>query len=98
MLLPIKYCNVGQYHLVLFLPLFSFLLLFQEIGTNTVPELPVEQMVEFSVTLTDQEYRVELNDPNSPQYQQLATKFQIQVRRLSECENVGFVSWLRFLL
>jgi len=49
-----------------------------------VPELPAEQMVEFSVTLTDQEYTAELSDPNSPQYRQLAAKFQLQVRRLSE--------------
>uniref|UniRef100_A0A8D0HPL0 Interphotoreceptor matrix proteoglycan 1 n=1 Tax=Sphenodon punctatus TaxID=8508 RepID=A0A8D0HPL0_SPHPU len=50
--------------------------------TNTVPELPVEQMVEFSVTLTNQEYTEELSDPSSPQYQELAAKFQLQVRRL----------------
>lgn len=70
-------------------------LLFQELGTNTVPELPVEQMVEFSVTLTDQEYTDELSDPNSPQYRQLAAKFQLQV---SEHQNVGFVPWLTFIL
>ncbi|NXW50383.1 IMPG1 protein, partial [Nyctiprogne leucopyga] len=56
----------------------------KEIGTNTVPELPVEQMVEFSVTLTDQEYRAELNDPNSPQYQQLSAKFQLQMQKIFE--------------
>ncbi|NWT42442.1 IMPG1 protein, partial [Chroicocephalus maculipennis] len=56
----------------------------KELGTNTVPELPVEQMVEFSVTLTDQEYTPELNDPNSPQYRQLAAKFQLQMQKIFE--------------
>ncbi|XP_063247825.1 interphotoreceptor matrix proteoglycan 1 [Prinia subflava] len=56
----------------------------KELGTNAVPELPVEQMVEFSVTLTDQEYTAELSDPNSPEYQQLATKFQLQMRKIFE--------------
>ncbi|NXS66898.1 IMPG1 protein, partial [Pandion haliaetus] len=56
----------------------------KELGTNTVPELPMEQMVEFSVTLTDQEYTAELNDPNSPQYQQLAAKFQLQMQKIFE--------------
>uniref|UniRef100_A0A8C4W0B5 Interphotoreceptor matrix proteoglycan 1 n=1 Tax=Gopherus evgoodei TaxID=1825980 RepID=A0A8C4W0B5_9SAUR len=52
--------------------------------TNTVPELPVEQMVEFSVTLINQEYTTELNDPNSPQYQELAGKFQHQMQKIFE--------------
>ncbi|KFP83177.1 Interphotoreceptor matrix proteoglycan 1, partial [Apaloderma vittatum] len=56
----------------------------KELGTNTVPELPKEQMVEFSVTLTDQEYTPELDDPNSPQYQQLAAKFQLQMQKIFE--------------
>ncbi|NXW37724.1 IMPG1 protein, partial [Phaetusa simplex] len=56
----------------------------KELGTNTVPELPVEQMVEFSVTLTDQEYTAELNDPNSPEYRQLAAKFQLQMQKIFE--------------
>ncbi|XP_010211479.1 PREDICTED: interphotoreceptor matrix proteoglycan 1, partial [Tinamus guttatus] len=56
----------------------------KELGTNTVPELPVEQMVEFSVTLTDQEYTPELNDPESPQYRQLAAKFQLQMQKIFE--------------
>ncbi|XP_069707455.1 interphotoreceptor matrix proteoglycan 1 isoform X2 [Phaenicophaeus curvirostris] len=56
----------------------------RELGTNTVPELPVEQMVEFSVTLTDQEYTAELSDPNSPQYRQLAAKFQLQMQKIFE--------------
>ncbi|NWU97476.1 IMPG1 protein, partial [Upupa epops] len=56
----------------------------KELGTNTVPEMPVEQMVEFSVTLTDQEYTPELSDPNSLQYQQLAAKFQLQMQKIFE--------------
>ncbi|KAF1512855.1 Interphotoreceptor matrix proteoglycan 1, partial [Eudyptes sclateri] len=56
----------------------------KELGTNTVPELPVEQMVEFSVTLTDQEYTAELSDPNSPQYRQLAARFQLQMQKIFE--------------
>ncbi|NWT78242.1 IMPG1 protein, partial [Lanius ludovicianus] len=56
----------------------------KELGTNAVPELPVEQMVEFSVTLTDQEYTPELSDPNSPEYQQLAAKFQLQMKKIFE--------------
>ncbi|NWX90115.1 IMPG1 protein, partial [Nothoprocta pentlandii] len=56
----------------------------KELGTNAVPELPVEQMVEFSVTLTDQEYTPELSDPESPQYRQLAAKFQLQMQKIFE--------------
>ncbi|NXE87471.1 IMPG1 protein, partial [Menura novaehollandiae] len=56
----------------------------KDLGTNAVPELPVEQMVEFSVTLTDQEYTAELNDPNSSEYQQLAAKFQLQMKKIFE--------------
>ncbi|KFQ28102.1 Interphotoreceptor matrix proteoglycan 1, partial [Merops nubicus] len=56
----------------------------KELATNTVPELPVEQMVEFSVTLTDQEYTPELSDPTSPQYLQLAAKFQLQMQKIFE--------------
>ncbi|XP_053237292.1 interphotoreceptor matrix proteoglycan 1 isoform X4 [Podarcis raffonei] len=51
---------------------------------NIVPERPVEQMVEFSVTLTDQEYTPELSDPTSPQYQKLAEKFQLQMQKIFE--------------
>ncbi|KAF7247083.1 Interphotoreceptor matrix proteoglycan 1, partial [Varanus komodoensis] len=51
---------------------------------NIVSEVPVEQMVEFSVTLTDQEYTPELSDPTSPQYQKLAAKFQLQMQKIFE--------------
>uniref|UniRef100_A0ACB8GDG4 Interphotoreceptor matrix proteoglycan 1 n=1 Tax=Sphaerodactylus townsendi TaxID=933632 RepID=A0ACB8GDG4_9SAUR len=48
---------------------------------NRVSEVPGEQMVEFSVTLTNQEYTPELSDPTSPQYQKLAAKFQLQAQQ-----------------
>ncbi|XP_072855617.1 interphotoreceptor matrix proteoglycan 1 isoform X3 [Pogona vitticeps] len=51
---------------------------------NIVSERPVEQMVEFSVTLTNQEYTPELSDPTSPQYQKLAAKFQLQMQKIFE--------------
>ncbi|XP_040285976.1 interphotoreceptor matrix proteoglycan 1 [Bufo bufo] len=46
--------------------------------TNLVPEQPKQQIVEFTVTLNNQEFTTELSDPNSPQYQELATNFQLQ--------------------
>ncbi|XP_025044919.2 interphotoreceptor matrix proteoglycan 1 [Pelodiscus sinensis] len=52
--------------------------------TNTVPELPGEQMVEFSVTLINHEYTPELSDPNSPQFQELAAKIQHQMQKIFE--------------
>ncbi|XP_048351595.1 interphotoreceptor matrix proteoglycan 1 isoform X3 [Sphaerodactylus townsendi] len=51
---------------------------------NRVSEVPGEQMVEFSVTLTNQEYTPELSDPTSPQYQKLAAKFQLQMQKIFE--------------
>ncbi|XP_062837643.1 interphotoreceptor matrix proteoglycan 1 isoform X4 [Anolis carolinensis] len=51
---------------------------------NIVSERPVEQMVEFSVTLTNQEYTPELSDPTTPQYQKLAAKFQLQMQKIFE--------------
>uniref|UniRef100_A0A8D2LZL5 Interphotoreceptor matrix proteoglycan 1 n=1 Tax=Varanus komodoensis TaxID=61221 RepID=A0A8D2LZL5_VARKO len=64
-------------------PLLSFQELKPEVP-NIVSEVPVEQMVEFSVTLTDQEYTPELSDPTSPQYQKLAAKFQLQMQKIFE--------------
>ncbi|XP_062981868.1 interphotoreceptor matrix proteoglycan 1 [Elgaria multicarinata webbii] len=51
---------------------------------NIVSEFPVEQMVEFSVTLTNQEYTPELSDPSTAQYQKLAAKFQLQMQKIFE--------------
>ncbi|MGH0138815.1 UNVERIFIED_CONTAM: hypothetical protein FKN15_011836 [Acipenser sinensis] len=46
--------------------------------TNAVHEEPVEQVVEFSITLTDQDYSELLSNPSTPQYQDLARSFQDQ--------------------
>ncbi|MGH0183580.1 UNVERIFIED_CONTAM: hypothetical protein FKN15_021572 [Acipenser sinensis] len=46
--------------------------------TNAVPEEAVEQVVEFSITLTDQDYSEILSNPSTPQYQDLARSFQDQ--------------------
>lgn len=70
---------------MLVLDLCLFLLVFHEIKPevpNILSEVPGEQMVEFSVTLTNQEYTPELSDPTSPQYQKLAAKIQLQVREV----------------
>ncbi|XP_060092257.1 interphotoreceptor matrix proteoglycan 1 [Heteronotia binoei] len=56
----------------------------KEIKPNIVSEVPGEQMVEFSVTLTNQEYTPELGDPTSLQYQKLAAKFQLQMQKIFE--------------
>lgn len=46
---------------------------------NVVPESPVEQIVEFSIDLVDPGYRELLDDPDSPQYIDLAHHLQDQV-------------------
>ncbi|KAM6459256.1 interphotoreceptor matrix proteoglycan 1 [Liasis olivaceus] len=51
---------------------------------NAISKLPVEQTVEFSVTLNNQEYTPELNNPASPQYQKLAAKYQLQMQKIFE--------------
>ncbi|XP_069462385.1 interphotoreceptor matrix proteoglycan 1 isoform X1 [Ambystoma mexicanum] len=52
--------------------------------TNTVPEQPTEQIVEFTVTLTNQRYTEELSDPSSVPYQELAASFQLQMQKVFE--------------
>ncbi|XP_069091744.1 interphotoreceptor matrix proteoglycan 1 isoform X1 [Pleurodeles waltl] len=52
--------------------------------TNTVPEQPTEQMVEFTVTLTKQKFTPELNDPSSVPYQELAADFQLKMQKVFE--------------
>lgn len=47
---------------------------------NVVPESPQEQTVEFSIDLVDPGYRELLDDPDSPQYIDLAHHLQEQVR------------------
>uniref|UniRef100_A0A8C7E3E8 Interphotoreceptor matrix proteoglycan 1 n=1 Tax=Naja naja TaxID=35670 RepID=A0A8C7E3E8_NAJNA len=55
---------------------------------NIISKLPVEQTVEFSVTLSNQEYTPDLNNPGSPLYQKLAAKYQLQVKH-SLIQGVG---------
>uniref|UniRef100_A0A8C6XZW1 Interphotoreceptor matrix proteoglycan 1 n=1 Tax=Naja naja TaxID=35670 RepID=A0A8C6XZW1_NAJNA len=54
-----------------------------KIFPNIISKLPVEQTVEFSVTLSNQEYTPDLNNPGSPLYQKLAAKYQLQVKTSS---------------
>ncbi|XP_077145971.1 interphotoreceptor matrix proteoglycan 1 [Ranitomeya variabilis] len=52
--------------------------------TNIVPEQQKQQIVEFTVTLNNQEFTNELSDPNSPQYQELATNFLLKMQKVFE--------------
>ncbi|XP_068137615.1 interphotoreceptor matrix proteoglycan 1 isoform X2 [Hyperolius riggenbachi] len=52
--------------------------------TNLVPEQPKQQTVEFTVTLNNQQFTAELSDPNSPEYQELASNFQLQMQKVFE--------------
>lgn len=52
---------------------------------NVVPESPVEQIVEFSIDLVDPGYRELLDDPDSPQYIDLAHHLQDQVGLPASC-------------
>ncbi len=52
---------------------------------NVVPESPLEQIVEFSIDLVDPGYRELLDDPDSPQYVDLAHHLQDQVGLFSSC-------------
>ncbi|KAI3363905.1 hypothetical protein L3Q82_001504 [Scortum barcoo] len=49
---------------------------------NVVPESPVEQVVEFSIDLVDPGYRELLDDPDSPQYTDLAHHLQDQMQHV----------------
>ncbi|KAJ4928669.1 hypothetical protein JOQ06_004295 [Pogonophryne albipinna] len=49
---------------------------------NLVPEGPVEQMLEFSIDLVDPGYRELLDDPDSPQYIDLAHHLQDQMQHV----------------
>lgn len=53
--------------------------LLQDSLPNVVPESPLEQIVEFSIDLVDPGYRELLDDPDSPQYIDLAHHLQDQV-------------------
>ncbi|XP_069582778.1 interphotoreceptor matrix proteoglycan 1 [Ranitomeya imitator] len=52
--------------------------------TNIAPEQQKQQIVEFTVTLNNQEFTNELSDPNSPQYQELATTFLLKMQKVFE--------------
>ncbi|KAM7395829.1 hypothetical protein PAMA_007218 [Pampus argenteus] len=58
---------------------------------NVVPESPVEQIVEFSIDLVDPGYRELLDDPDSPQYIDLAHHLQDQMQHVFD-ELPGFKS------
>uniref|UniRef100_A0A3Q2V0X5 Interphotoreceptor matrix proteoglycan 1 n=1 Tax=Haplochromis burtoni TaxID=8153 RepID=A0A3Q2V0X5_HAPBU len=49
---------------------------------NVVPDSPVEQIVEFSIDLVDPGYRELLDDPDSPQYIDLAQHLQDQMQHV----------------
>lgn len=51
---------------------------------NVVPESPQEQTVDFSIDLVDLGYRELLDDPDSPQYVDLAHHLQEQVSASTE--------------
>lgn len=53
-----------------------------------LPESPLEQMVEFSIDLVDPGYRELLDDPDSPQYIDLAHHLQDQVGLLPDSSFV----------
>ncbi|KAL4649022.1 interphotoreceptor matrix proteoglycan 1 [Arapaima gigas] len=49
---------------------------------NLVPEQPVEQVVEFSITLTRPGYSDLLNDPDEPQYQDFTRNLLAQMQKI----------------
>ncbi|XP_036398096.1 interphotoreceptor matrix proteoglycan 1 [Megalops cyprinoides] len=51
---------------------------------NVVPEVMVEQVVEFSITIADPSYRADLSDPNSTEYQELTRRLHDQMVRVFE--------------
>uniref|UniRef100_H2MSA2 Interphotoreceptor matrix proteoglycan 1 n=1 Tax=Oryzias latipes TaxID=8090 RepID=H2MSA2_ORYLA len=54
---------------------------------NVVPESPPEHIVEFSIDLVDPGYRELLDDPDSPQYIDLAQHLQDQVGLFSKADK-----------
>ncbi|KAM5327730.1 LOW QUALITY PROTEIN: interphotoreceptor matrix proteoglycan 1 [Glossophaga mutica] len=49
---------------------------------STVAEGPLEQKVELSISLADQKFEAELTDSQSPHYQELASKFRLQMQKV----------------
>lgn len=65
---------------------------------NVLPESPAEQIVEFSIDLVDPGYRELLDDPDSPQYIDLAHHLQDQVWLVSllfhsQLEELELTHW-----
>ncbi|XP_057678014.1 interphotoreceptor matrix proteoglycan 1-like isoform X3 [Corythoichthys intestinalis] len=58
---------------------------------NVVPESPAEQKVEFSIDLVDPGYRELLDDPDSPQYVDLAHHLRDQMQHVFD-KLPGFIS------
>ncbi|EFB19753.1 hypothetical protein PANDA_013200, partial [Ailuropoda melanoleuca] len=50
--------------------------------STKVPEGPLEQKVELSITLANQKFKAELMDSQSPYYQELAAKSQLQMQKV----------------
>ncbi|XP_047415144.1 interphotoreceptor matrix proteoglycan 1 [Sciurus carolinensis] len=54
----------------------------QETELINVSEGPLEQRVEFSISLPNQRFKAELTDSRSPYYQELAGKSQLQMQKI----------------
>eukprot|EP00062_Callorhinchus_milii_P000061 gi/632935027/ref/XP_007887417.1/ PREDICTED: interphotoreceptor matrix proteoglycan 1 [Callorhinchus milii] len=52
--------------------------------TNIIPEQPAEQVVEFSLKLINQNYSSELSNPESLEYKEVTSRFEIQMQKLFE--------------
>uniref|UniRef100_A0A8C0MRH2 Interphotoreceptor matrix proteoglycan 1 n=2 Tax=Canis lupus familiaris TaxID=9615 RepID=A0A8C0MRH2_CANLF len=50
--------------------------------STKISEGPLEQKVELSITLTNQRFKAELTDSQSPYYQELAEKSQLQMQKV----------------
>lgn len=64
---------------------------------NVLPESPQEQTVDFSIDLVDPGYRELLDDPDSPQYVDLAHHLQEQVSASREPAGLA-LTWAQNFL
>ncbi|KAM5256505.1 LOW QUALITY PROTEIN: interphotoreceptor matrix proteoglycan 1 [Ctenodactylus gundi] len=71
----------------------------KDIGFTHVPESPLDLRVEFSISLPNQRFKAELEDTQSPYYQELAGKSQTQIQKVfkklpgfNEIHVLGFSS------
>ncbi|CAK7311131.1 Interphotoreceptor matrix proteoglycan 1 [Vulpes lagopus] len=53
-----------------------------KVESTKISEGPLEQKVELSITLTNQRFKAELTDSQSPYYQELAEKSQLQMQKV----------------